>query len=309
MNKLLRINVIPVVSILTFLLFLCIAKTPTVQAAAPSGCYQVISYVSLDAQGGCRPGANPVPEPGKCYQFVNNPLILTVFTCTDFDSCPFSEDGRPKSVYIATSKISCSDYKINYVFNPEKAEAIRKMIAAECKNSIDTAEDPNVKAIIEANCKHPEIGRTETVYDTCSSDSTSLLDIYTCINSTMGYVIFTREDVTGENPPEDTPPEDATELPDANQTIANDDDSQSLHSGDAAVSGTFYNFIIISLRVIGAMAGIAIVGSLVFSGVQYTTAGDNSGALSKAKTRIAYTLITLVVYIMVYYVAIWLIPS
>ena len=85
--------------------------------------------------------------------------------------------------------------------------------------------------------------------------------------------------------------------------------SNSLHTADYNTSTTLTNVATIVVKIIGALAGIAIVGSLVVAGAQYATAGDNSGAITKAKTRIAYTLIALVIYIMVYYVAVWLIPS
>ena len=104
----------------------------------------------------------------------------------------------------------------------------------------------------------------------------------------------------------DTP---ADNTPVVNQNIAGDGDSDELHTANAQDKGLIYSFVLVILTVIGALAGVAIVGSFVVAGIQYATAGDNPSAVTKAKTRIAYTLIVMVVYAMLYYVAVWLIPS
>ena len=74
-------------------------------------------------------------------------------------------------------------------------------------------------------------------------------------------------------------------------------------------SGKFFSYLTIIFTVFSALAGIAMVASLVVAGIQYATAGDNAGAISKAKSRIVYTLITLLLYVMLFYIVTWLIPS
>ncbi len=85
--------------------------------------------------------------------------------------------------------------------------------------------------------------------------------------------------------------------------------SESLHQADDSKSGKFFSYLTIIFTVFSALAGIAMVASLVVAGIQYATAGDNAGAISKAKSRIVYTLITLLLYVMLFYIVTWLIPS
>lgn len=91
--------------------------------------------------------------------------------------------------------------------------------------------------------------------------------------------------------------------------VTDDPKSNELHQADASASGKFFNYVTIFFTILSALAGVAMVGSFVVSGIQYATAGDNAGAITKAKTRIVYTIIALVLYIMLFLIATWLIPS
>lgn len=82
--------------------------------------------------------------------------------------------------------------------------------------------------------------------------------------------------------------------------------TRSANSGD---SNKLYSYVQIFVIVVSVAGGIAIVGSLVWAGIRYATAGGDSGAISKAKTRIVFTLIALVLYLMLYSLVTWLIPS
>lgn len=82
--------------------------------------------------------------------------------------------------------------------------------------------------------------------------------------------------------------------------------TRSANSGD---SNKLYSYVQIFVVVVSAAGGIAIVGSLVWAGIRYATAGGDSGAISKAKTRIVFTLIALTLYLMLYSLVTWLIPS
>lgn len=91
--------------------------------------------------------------------------------------------------------------------------------------------------------------------------------------------------------------------------LTQDSDSNSLHSASDANSGKLYNYIKIVVIILSTGGGLAILGSFVFAGVQYATAGENSGSISKAKERIVYTLIALVLYLMLFSIVNWLIPG
>lgn len=91
--------------------------------------------------------------------------------------------------------------------------------------------------------------------------------------------------------------------------LASNSQSDALHSADTAGSGGLFNYIKVVLIVFSAAAGLAIVGSLVVAGVQYATAGENSGSISKAKERIVYTLMALVLFLMLFSIVNWLVPG
>lgn len=60
---------------------------------------------------------------------------------------------------------------------------------------------------------------------------------------------------------------------------------------------------------LAAVVGVAVVGSLIWGGIQYATASDNSGAVSEAKKRIINSLIALVAYIFTFAFLQWLVPG
>jgi hypothetical protein len=64
----------------------------------------------------------------------------------------------------------------------------------------------------------------------------------------------------------------------------------------------FVNFL-------SAIVGIAVIGSIIFAGIQYTAAGDNSSSLSAAKARIRNALIALFAYMFMYAFLQWLVPG
>jgi hypothetical protein len=80
-------------------------------------------------------------------------------------------------------------------------------------------------------------------------------------------------------------------------------------SSNPADANKLYAYVQIFVIIVSVAGGIAIVGSLVWAGIKYATAGGDSGAVSKAKTRIVFTLIALLIYLMLYSVVTWLIPS
>lgn len=80
-------------------------------------------------------------------------------------------------------------------------------------------------------------------------------------------------------------------------------------SSNPADANKLYAYVQIFVIIVSVAGGIAIVGSLVWAGIKYATAGGDSGTVSKAKTRIVFTLIALLIYLMLYSVVTWLIPS
>jgi cytochrome bd-type quinol oxidase subunit 2 len=60
---------------------------------------------------------------------------------------------------------------------------------------------------------------------------------------------------------------------------------------------------------LGAAVGIFVVGTIIFGGIQYAMASDNSSAVSQAKQRILNGVIALVAFIFVFAFLQWLIPG
>lgn len=69
------------------------------------------------------------------------------------------------------------------------------------------------------------------------------------------------------------------------------------------------NLLVILINFLSAVAGVALVASLMLSGYLYMTARDNPGQIEKAKSRIVQTLIALTVFIFMYALLNFLVPG
>jgi hypothetical protein len=145
----------------------------------------------------------------------------------------------------------------------------------------------------------------EATYRTCRDE---LADQALKILNTCGEAQFSAEWATCANGGDPDASSDSASGS-SSTPLATDDKSDSLHSGDPAASGRIFNYIKVIMIVLSAAAGLAIVGSFVVAGVQYATAGENTGSISKAKTRIVYTVIVLIVYMLIFSIITWLIPG
>lgn len=82
-------------------------------------------------------------------------------------------------------------------------------------------------------------------------------------------------------------------------------------SGDVetGASGDLDEWINGAINVLSALVGLAIVGSIIFGGIQYQTARDNSSQVSAAKNRIAMAILSLFLYFFAYALLQWLVPG
>ena len=62
------------------------------------------------------------------------------------------------------------------------------------------------------------------------------------------------------------------------------------------------------LNFLAVGVGIFVVAMIIVGGIQYSMAGDNPEALTKAKQRITNALIALVTFIFLYSFVQWLVP-
>lgn len=150
-----------------------------------------------------------------------------------------------------------------------------------CQSANSGSADAKEKAI--ETCKNSLKNQATNIYNTCKGKDLS------CIASE-------KEKLSATNTNSGTSSTGST-----GATV-----TRSANSGD---SNKLYSYVQIFVVVVSAAGGIAIVGSLVWAGIRYATAGGDSGAISKAKTRIVFTLIALMLYLMLYSLVTWLIPS
>lgn len=64
-----------------------------------------------------------------------------------------------------------------------------------------------------------------------------------------------------------------------------------------------------TIKAMSALVGIFVAGSLIFAGIQYSTAGGDSGKVSAAKQRILKAIVTLAAYVFFYAFMRWILPS
>jgi hypothetical protein len=69
------------------------------------------------------------------------------------------------------------------------------------------------------------------------------------------------------------------------------------------------NLLVIGINILSALAGMAIVFSMMFAGYLYMTSRDNSGQVQKAKQRIVWSLTALVLFIFMYALLNFLVPG
>ncbi len=65
--------------------------------------------------------------------------------------------------------------------------------------------------------------------------------------------------------------------------------------GDA--KDDLFNYLSEAVGFLTLLVGVALVGSTIFAGIQYTTAGGDSGKTKKAKTRLASNVVVLILFI------------
>lgn len=68
-------------------------------------------------------------------------------------------------------------------------------------------------------------------------------------------------------------------------------------------------YLVLGINVLSALAGMAIIGSMMLAGFQYMTAKDNSGQVEAARKRITWAVIALAIFIFMYSVLNWVVPG
>jgi len=100
-----------------------------------------------------------------------------------------------------------------------------------------------------------------------------------------------------------------TKIPEGDP-INTDCNSEQLHApngteGDCGIIGLLVN----GINFLTALAGMAIIASIIFAGYQYMIAQDNSGQIQAARTRIIWSIVALLMLIFTYAFLNWVVPG
>lgn len=82
-----------------------------------------------------------------------------------------------------------------------------------------------------------------------------------------------------------------------------------ISTGDRSTASDVYERLALGVNILIGIAGLAIVGSIVFAGFQYMTARENSSQVSAAKQRILVSVASLFLLGFGYALLQWLIPG
>jgi hypothetical protein len=69
------------------------------------------------------------------------------------------------------------------------------------------------------------------------------------------------------------------------------------------------SYLVTGINVLSALAGMAIIFSIMFAGFQYMTAQDNSGQIQQARQRIIWAITAMLIFIFMYAVLNFLVPG
>ncbi len=78
--------------------------------------------------------------------------------------------------------------------------------------------------------------------------------------------------------------------------------------GNVTNTGVF-KLLVWVINILTAVVGVVAVGVLVYAGIMYASAGDNSQQVSSAKDMIKNTIIGIITYALMYFAVNWLIPG
>jgi hypothetical protein len=68
-------------------------------------------------------------------------------------------------------------------------------------------------------------------------------------------------------------------------------------------------YLVVGINILSAIAGMAIVASIMIAGFQYMTARDNSGQIEAARKRIVWAITALVLFIFMYAFLNFIVPG
>lgn len=81
--------------------------------------------------------------------------------------------------------------------------------------------------------------------------------------------------------------------------------AQSVTTKDSEIDG----YLAMGVNVLTAVAGLAVVGSIIVGGIQYMSAGGNASQVSAAKNRIFVSVASLIMLGFGYALLQWLVPG
>lgn len=132
------------------------------------------------------------------------------------------------------------------------------------------------------------------IFNTCQPKKSDGGQYLTCIANETKSVISTQSNTSAPNTVTDTP-----------KAIKSDCNADDLDESNCGI----IKYLKIAINTLSAVAGVVIVGSVIFAGIQYSASADDPQAVAKAKGRIISALIALLFFTLGYGVLNWLIPG
>lgn len=165
--------------------------------------------------------------------------------------------------------------------NPSGGSADAKERNAQtCKDNFKNNNDNKVAA--------------SQIADDCKDKLSDFGTWLTCVDGKAKTFISTQSNTSAPNTVTDTP-----------KAIKSDCNADDLDESNCGI----IKYLKIAINTLSAVAGVVIVGSVIFAGIQYSASADDPQAVAKAKGRIINALIALLFFTLGYGVINWLIPG
>jgi hypothetical protein len=182
--------------------------------------------------------------------------------------------------------------------NQDQQNILSNMATQACASSgggsADAAERNKETCLREYRTKSSNQAAAIRIFNTCQSKKADASQYLTCISDETKTIISTQSNTAS--------PSGETYNPEPIKSDCKDADLNESNCG-------IIKYLKIAINTLSAVAGVVIVGSVIFAGIQYSASADDPQAVAKAKGRIINALIALLFFTLGYGVINWLIPG
>lgn len=182
--------------------------------------------------------------------------------------------------------------------NEQVASIMNNLVARSCSNRTGGTADAIERnaQICRDNFKNNNNNKTAAaqIADDCKTKAADSVKWLICIDGKAKEYISTQSNTSAPNTITDTP-----------KAIKSDCNADDLDESNCGI----IKYLKMAINTLSAVAGVVIVGSVIFAGIQYSASADDPQAVAKAKGRIINALIALLLFVFGYGILNWLIPG